>query len=386
MSRIARRHWLTGAGVLAGSSAFIPSLRDGAKDQVRARVFPAAWRPAPTGVYPVGRATRTLPIDGERVPVDLWYPAIARNHDPGATPPVDLLHPAMAPAWRDAAFAEGIGRAPVILYQPSWFSHRRENSFMLANLASHGFVALALDDIRRHPGPSSVLREVTLDQSSEAAMERSLGVVAERVALSARVAAAALDAFAADAGWSARIEAGRAGAVGFSFGGAVAAELVRAGAPMRAGVNLDGSTFGEAGRLGIGRPFLTFFGDAPFPTSAELSHPNPTIRLEAVLTQLESQRQLAQADVPGTWCFSVAGARHGDFADSLVIPPITTIGEKRVIDRPAMWNLINGHVATFFNHTLKGEDPGILNSASPWGIRPLREMQPLSLSDISAAR
>lgn len=388
MSSIARRLWLTGAGVLAGGAALVPSLRDGAKEQIRARIFPEAWRPTPHGAHAVGRTTRALPIDGEHVPVDLWYPAAGppAASVAGAHPPVDLLHPAMAPAWRDAAFADGVGRAPLILYQPSWFSHRRENSFMLASLASHGFVVMAMDDIRRHPGAPSALRDATLDHSSEAALARSLGVVAERVALAARTGAAALDALAADAGWGGRIDAGRVAVIGFSFGGAVAAAMTRAGGRVLAGVNLDGSTYGEAGHLGVGRPFLTLFGGTPFPTPDEQTHPDPSIRLEASQTQLETNRQLARSGEPETWCFSVEGARHGDFADSLVIPPITAFTETRPIDRPATWDLINDHVLAFLNHELRGADPGILDGPSRLPFRPLREVQPLTLSGIPTAR
>nr|WP_246504129.1 dienelactone hydrolase family protein [Plastoroseomonas arctica] len=321
-----------------------------------------------------------MSVDGAngRIDVDAWYPAEAPAQ---RRPGTGIVHPALAPHWRGADFATPAGRAPVILYQPSWFSHRRENSFMLANLASHGFVALALDDIRRYPGaagPEAALRAAALDQGSEAAMERSLGVVAERVALAGRIGAAALDAFAADTEWAGRIDAGRVGVLGFSFGGAIAAEMARANPRVLAGINLDGSTYGEAGRLGAGRPFLTLFGDAPFPPAAERIHPDPAIRLEAALTLIETQRQLAQASRPATWCFSFEGARHGDFSDALVVPPITSLGEARNLDRRALWGAINAYVLAFLDHTLRGAAPGLLDGAPPQGVRRLREMQPLA--------
>jgi len=389
VNTLPRRVLLLGAATLTGAAMLVPGLRDAAKDQLRGWLAPTAWRPAPTGPHAVGFASLTLPVGGAdgAVPVDVWYPADAPVE--GQPPPTSLLHPVLAPGWRDAPFARNAGRAPVVVYEPSWFSQRRENSFMLANLASHGFVVLAMDDIRRYPGaagPEAALRAATLDQSSEAAMEASMAAVGERVSLAARIGAAALDAFAALPGWGERIDAARAGVVGFSFGGAIAAEMARSDPRILAGVNLDGSTYGESGRRGPGRPFLTLFGDAPFPPAAERTHPDPAIRLEAALTLLETERQLARAQDPGSWCFSVEGVRHGDFSDALILPPVTQLNEARSLDRTATWGKINALVVAFLDHTLRGAAAAPLLGPQPPGIRHLEAVQPSSLMNIARLR
>lgn len=387
MSRASRRFWMAGplaVAASAGIAALSPGARDVAKEHLRALAFHAAWRPAPAGTHAVGFTTITPDIGGAdgRIAVDLWYPA--EPVPPGLAARLDragaaLARPTLAPAKRDAAPLAA--RAPVVLYQPSWFSQRRENSFMLADLASRGFLAVALDDFVHYPGargPEAPLRAAALDYASDAALQPSLGTAAARSQAAARLASAVLDAIAADPIWGGRADLSRVGVLGFSFGGAVAAEMARADRRVAGAINLDGSTFGEVGERGVQRPYLALFGGSAFPPMRDLSNPDPAIRLDARLTLLESEREAARAGRVGRWCFVFDDAIHLDFCDRLVMPPFAALREARDLDRQRLWTAINAYVASFLEHVLRGGDPQLLLATPLPGVKTVLQARVLA--------
>lgn len=396
MMGVSRRLWLAGPLAMVattGLAAISPGVRDIAKEHLRALLFHAAWRPEPTGPRSVGFTTLTLDVGGAdgRIAVDLWYPA--EPAVPGWAEQLDraeaaIARPTLARAQRDARPLTGEGRAPLILFQPSWFSQRRESSYMLANLASHGFIVAAADDFVHYPGargPEAALRAVGLDYASDAAFRISVDAAAERSQAAARLASSILDAVGADAAWGGRAELSRIGILGFSFGGAVAAEMARGDARAAAAVNLDGSTFGETGQRGVERPYLALFSGGAFPSTAELSSSDPVIRLDAGLTLLESERQVARVDRPDQWCFVFEDATHLDFCDRLVMPPFSTLRAPRDLDRRRLWSAINAYVVAFFGQALRGNAPPLLGSAPLPGVRTVLEARALATTMAAVA-
>ncbi|HEY4254495.1 MAG TPA: hypothetical protein VGM87_25055 [Roseomonas sp.] len=380
---IASRRWLLAAPLAAaagaGLAALSPGVRDAARESLRALLFRSVSRPVPTGPHAVGFAPLTLDIGGSDGPVavDLWYPAapaaagLAGRLGRAAT---SLAYPNLAPAQHGVAFLAGAAPAPLILYEPAWFSTRRDNSFTLANLASHGFVVAALDDVVHYPGaagPEAALRAMSLNYTSEATMMPGLEVAGLRAAAAARVAGGVLDALTADSGWAPRLDPARIGVLGYSFGGAVATELGCHDPRVTAVVNLDGSTYGEAGRQGVTRPCLTLFSGNVFPTAQELVDPDPAIRLEAKLCVIETTRQIARAGWPGQRCFLIDAARHPDFSDALIVPALAAWRGPRRPDRHEVWSLINAYLVAFFGQSLRGEDPPLLHGPALPGARTL---------------
>ncbi len=63
-----------------------------------------------------------------------------------------LRHPTWAPARHGAPIIRSLKAIPAIIYVPG-SDHHDDNTFMLANLASHGFIVAAIDDpFRRDKG------------------------------------------------------------------------------------------------------------------------------------------------------------------------------------------------------------------------------------------
>lgn len=138
-------------------------------------LFPIPKIPAPGGDYQVGTASFMLVDESRRelysgrdeprrIMVQVWYPALRGDSVRApwmenveivakATslylefPPYFLDHLALAhsPAWQDAAPDPGGAPYPIIVFSHGWSGFRAQNTFQMVELASRGYVAVAID-------------------------------------------------------------------------------------------------------------------------------------------------------------------------------------------------------------------------------------------------
>ena len=241
--------------------------------------------PAPTGPHRVGtvavhlvdrsRPDPLVPIKPVReLMVQLWYPAAthtgprapylpaeaARQLAADTGLPLQILAAVRTAGYESAPVKRGRGDYPVVLYSPGFGFPRAFGTTLVQDLASHGFVAVAID----HTYDAAVV------QFPGGRVER--GVSPDPlVALQARVAdvrfvlgeLTRVNAGQGVPGWRDRLDLARVGMVGHSLGGATAANAIAAGLPIRAGLNMDGSIWPPASDPGvrIRRPFLQFGND-----------------------------------------------------------------------------------------------------------------------------
>ena len=271
---------------------------------VASLAFPWFRLPAPTGPHPVGRCTRVLvdpsrgawvtPEKGapRRLLVEVWYPAAPGRATRRCTR-CTYMDPVLASAmsvsflgprlWfvashfsrvptasrREAPPAAG-GRYPVLVFSHGNVSTRLQNTSLMEDLASHGFVCVAMD----HPFDAAV---VAYPDGSALDFEWELpspldapGVLAFRaaqVALRAGDVTAVLDWLAdgADGPLAGLADVSRAAVAGHSFGGAAAARAAATESRLRAAVLLDAWQWplGAAGpAAGLPVPSLLFESDA----------------------------------------------------------------------------------------------------------------------------
>src|SRR5208282_1514586 len=79
--------------------------------------------------------------------------------------------------------------------------------------------------------------------------------------------------------FGARLDLNRLGIFGYSFGGAVAAQACWLDRRFKAGIDMEGSLFGEVAEDGVRQPFF-FMGDAGTPVASRIPR-NPKERLDA---------------------------------------------------------------------------------------------------------
>lgn len=280
---------------------------------------------------------------------------------------VDISRPGIGPASANTC-AEAFSEPPspelgpirpaqpirVILYAPGWGNARTENADFRATLASAGYVVVSIDDIAQDAPYANAederIRTSTIDLSSAEAVAQTRANTDRRVALEAQKAIATLDALQAciPTAWRERIDFNRVGFLGFSFGGAAAAEAATMDPRFRAIVNLDGSLFGQAATQPPAAPYLTLLADFEPPSARrDASSRRYEFAIVREMALLEAERAASHDD---TYAFLVRGALHEAFTDAYGEP---SNARKWLMLSPGRARAIrNGYTVMFFNRYL----------------------------------
>jgi dienelactone hydrolase len=337
--------------------------------------------PHPTGPYGVGRTQTTLPAkgapgrpEGTSIVVDLWYPSAARDlpeQRPGPSPKgFGLNQTTHAGAAVDGPVASAAAPFPLLVYAPGWDGERDDNTYLFANLASHGYVVAALDDIgfvaTANDDAAAVFGDLgDLDLSSEAAMKQSVRDWERRLVLMTDRVSRALDELETlDRSGElsllhGHIDHHRIGMIGFSFGGSVAAECALIEPRVLAAINMDGGVFGRAATTIISKPYLVFNSDDPT-LAADAKSSNPRRRYYAILTIADREQQLRQAKHPDTTALLFHGHDHSDFTDDLFAPSLPGYikhWRRTSRDRLAMRAAQDETILAFLDRYLRGAQP-----------------------------
>jgi dienelactone hydrolase len=237
---------------------------------------------------------------------------------------------------------------PLLLSFPGWDGDWRDGAGLARDLASHGYAVAQID-----PGAPAA----AMDFSSDAAAIRT-GALADHL-----LAAQAVDArlvLEQLAGFAARPVA----ALGFSFGGAVAAELSRLSPRIRAVVNLDGWLFGQAAARGVPAPYLLVSDDEPLPSDADLASLDPAHRASARLDRQDSENLLAHQRDADFRLLTIAGTRHLNFSDAAMGGWLRRGGG--AIDPARATAITRCYVRAFFDRHLRGAPASLLDHPSPF--------------------
>ncbi|WP_033400035.1 alpha/beta hydrolase family protein [Actinokineospora enzanensis] len=286
MSRLLSRRSLL-ATAAASAIITVPLATAASARSRRTPTPPRLTLPAPTGPYPLGTVSLHL-IDRTRVDpwqasrptrelmIQLWYPTLATpGHpyapwmSPGAAalfeqaqgiPPGALLLPTTHARSDTPVDWSRCGR-PVVLYSPGLRSDRSLGTVLIEELASHGYLVVAIDhtyDADQVEFPDGRVETFAITGDIDDAL------IAKALAVRTADIRFVLDQLAAlNAGrrpLSGAFDLSCVGMFGHSLGGAATAATMRADRRVRAGVNLDGSLLPPV-TAGTGRPFLLFGSD-----------------------------------------------------------------------------------------------------------------------------
>ncbi|HLM22652.1 MAG TPA: hypothetical protein VK390_14150, partial [Propionibacteriaceae bacterium] len=321
--------------------------------------------PEPTGQYAVGRRSYDL-VDPTRTEiyaanrkdrrelvVFVWYPAEPES----ATDFAPYLPQAWAPvaeflginvaglsshAVPDAAVATDDSAYPVLLLSPSGFPPLLLSA-IAEELASHGFVVVGVNhtyetavtvfaDGRVVPtNPAAIAGALGAQTGSHEDVFRQRAAVCEYKTADLASIANQLERLNSDPAepLAGRLDFGRFGALGHSFGGDAALEWCRADPRCRAAVNLDGALWSDVGRVGLARPTLQVLAEhAEFAITAEDAvkagaAPNADwFEAEKAIT-FGGWRTVQQCAQPG-YTVQISGATHVSFMDVPFLPVTDT--------------------------------------------------------------
>jgi len=325
-------------------------------------LFPVFSLPPLPGQHAVGTMIVSLPGINGNLEVQLWYPTVPNasgaksNYLPreasisGWLSNVRLVH---TRATLGACIATGTW--PVILSSPSWDGARYENSVLSEALASEGFVIVALDRPKNEPDPAPP--DFSTAESAERFRQSADHELTIRTAdmLCAFEALAKLQSGAlAQGAFQGRLDLDAVGVMGYSFGGAVAAEACRRQPRLRSGMDLDGVLFGEAARSGATQPFLFITDMEDMPPDSELRSSDPAVRRNAEFSAASLGDMDRWLRSHGGWWVQLADVQHADFCDRPLFSRLRRFTGAGPRDPREVLASINRYAAAFFQETLRG--------------------------------
>lgn len=250
-------------------------------------VLPVAALPELTGPYPVGIVDREL-VDqarGRRLMVSVWYPAAQRGAPAPLTHHPDEVStglgnltgfPALGMLFQHLRYftlaaSEGVPVVaehepfPVLVFSPGLSGLRLQNAPTLQELASWGYVVVAIDHtdaVAVTVFPDGEARYLNLGRLGlPSGVEPDQALMDEHVfpvwVADQRFVYDTLEQWAAnDPLLAGKLDLKRMGSLGHSFGGATSLEVCRVDSRCLAAVNLDGGLYGDIVTRPAVRPLL----------------------------------------------------------------------------------------------------------------------------------
>jgi predicted dienelactone hydrolase len=276
-------------------------------------------------------------------------------------------------SYLDAEVHPG-GPYPVLIYNPSWMGERTEGTFQTEELASHGFIVVAVDHtffgglIQFPDGrvtDSHTVPQLGNFDHSTAGEQWALG--SKFVHIEADDDAFVLDQLTAmnedqASPWFHKLDLARVGAMGFSIGGATAEQFAWQDPRVKAALNLDGWTLADAGLHGIDRPLMVIYEDKShaLPTDAELHSSSIAERTFWQFSAADYAHVTTGMRKYGGYLLFIAGTHHVDFTDRSLLSPLRRLTGGGELNSTRAHSIINAYTLAFFTHLLEAEPAELL--------------------------
>lgn len=348
--------------------------------------------PQLTGPYAVGRtiyewtdSTRPErysddPNAKRELQVWVWYPA---DPAPDAQPDTYLpgmLEQVMSQAfglnldsiqtysYADAPLVESASPYPVLVFSHGANTLLGTYSILLEEIASHGYIVVGIS--HTYNPPVTVFSDGRIIPQNQASVEN------ESVAYWVEDTAFVVDQLNVlnngDGRFGGKLDLTQLGIFGHSFGGATAADFCLLDARCTAGIDLDGTLWGEAGTQGVGKPFMQIFSDHTVMTCADIVAAGGAPSLEQCQASEEMMQSGWQAVFESAefgYNVTIAGSVHNNFTDNAflvpLLPPLAASMAGATIDPERAIRITADYTLAFFSKHLKGTDSPLLDGPSP---------------------
>jgi predicted esterase len=351
-------------------------------------IFPIPKVPAPTGEFPIGTTqlylvdeSRTDPYAPEpdaprELMLQIWFPSNAEINAAFApwVDDADLLAPAISnwiemPAWfldhliyakTDARMTRAVlsqdSPAPVLLFSHGWGGFRAQNTALVENLASHGFIVVAVE--HSYAAVTTVFPDGRVAAHNPDTLPTDVSEAEYEIAADALVAQWAEDmAFVIDqlktfnqSGESflyQELDLENIGVLGHSTGGGAAVQFCAQDSRCKAGFGMDAWLTPVSDNVladGPDQPFFYLYSELW-----------PSEKNWALFDELYSGQENRYG------AYVIQGTSHYDFSDLPALSPLApSLGLKGPIEGERILNLLNEITVAYFNQTLGGEHPSVL--------------------------
>ncbi|MFT4114304.1 alpha/beta hydrolase family protein [Silvibacterium sp.] len=338
--------------------------------------------PAPSGRYAVGTRIEHF-VDPSRdaegghtagsareLMVQVWYPTVQRR---GVREvyrrPAELTRKSMHHAvlrthsLRAAPIAEEGAPFPLLIFNPAWTGQRTQSTFLMQELASHGYVVASIDhtfysglvafpdgrifDSRIAPALGD-FTYLSIDEGIELA-DQFVAILAEDTSFVAdHLVALSRNP---ESPWHGAIDVSKIAAFGHSIGGAAAADAAQTSPYIRAALNLDGWSFGETLRRGLTKPWMVIYGKG-----IEVEPTDATAQPAGVQRYWEMNRRNLAAVAEhmrktGGSRLAIEGASHWNFADRPLYSPLRSKTAAGTISARRAHRIVSDLALAFFAET-----------------------------------
>jgi dienelactone hydrolase len=300
--------------------------------------------PTPTGPYAVGRTTQVWlgkaaadPAGVQReVFIWIWYPADAANNAQRADYlPADwraaldqsegtlnklLTHrmdKVRAHSVRDAALSAMHPTYPVLLMRTGLSTLTAKYATLAEDLASHGYVVVGFDAPYRTAivsFPDGRVMTRTRENNPEAVSDtqdwqRIVDKLLADWTGDARFVLDRLQTLNRESSmFGGRLDMNRLGVFGHSLGGATAAQLCHEDARCKAGIDIDGTLYGNVVQQGLHIPFMFLLSDHR--RQSDQAKKEILADIDVVYSKLPQE---------AAWRLMISGATHFGFGDEILL-------------------------------------------------------------------
>ena len=274
-------------------------------------------------------------------------------------------------AVRGGEIVQVSGGFPVIFYSPALRTGRFDNTSLMVDLASQGYVVVAVDhpytsgapvslssgrQVDRDPGEPSVTEAGRLESWLERATRWTATNSADLSFILDH-----LTALNADPGspFHHRLNLDSVGAMGFSLGGASAEQVLADDPRFDAGINMDGTHFGTVRDTGAPAPSLNILSTDHAADISKARKGEQNLD-EGSIEDARFQEQFHDRSTGPTWAATIENTNHVSYDLFSFISPALSGNTVQ----PQTEETIRALVSDFFNHTLRGQEPRLLGHDS----------------------
>ena len=358
-------------------------------------VFPLFTLPAPTGPYAVGTRTLNLedmsrpetevadPAVRRKLVVQVWYPAepskqsLAYYRRWKESSPFNSYQSVIHTHSRTDATVLAQGDPfPVIIFNEGWRGRRTAVTYLMEDLASHGYIAVAID----YP---YIARRVEMPDGHVIQTIRGWEILGLQPATTERIQRLwneELRVWAADQSfvlntlqqanldpsspWYRRVNTEVAGAFGHSFGGDASIYASSKDSRIRAAANLDGPTYDGIRYRNSSTSLMLISGSPKDPAFLGRDATRYYGNDLGLAPQTLSAQTIQNLNQYGGYTLQIKGAEHGDFLDEVLmtrVPRFRAILLTSDIPPVEIQTIMRSYLLAFFNKALLKKNSPLLD-------------------------
>jgi hypothetical protein len=132
----------------------------------------------------------------------------------------------------------------------------------------------------------------------------------------------------------------------------------------KAGINMDGTMFGEVAAIGVSQPFFFMNSESALASTGDLKTLDPRRKYELEVDTLDYQRVESWLAKYGGYHLTIAGSLHMNFSDRPLFSPIRRLTGVGTINSGRSMQIINAYTLAFFEKHLNGRQERLLDGPS----------------------